>query len=583
MSGTPLSLRSLIGQAPFYAGLSYLAAICASLVQILPFFWIYLYLLAPATAPSLWWALVSFCCHPVLFAASTYLAHQSAFRIQNFLRKKLFLHLIELPLSNHHHTGIHHNQRILTEDIDILELFYAHQLPELIATLSNILLSLAVLTYLSWQVTLVFLALILLIGISASLILRNHETRIKTYFQKLSIISRIASDFVTALDLIKAPQTGRYVHNMYQNAITDFTVFSLNWFRNWGKGWGLYVLLSHAGLVCILPIALYLISIDVLTLESFIAISLIINGLTPFILRLMNYSETFLRVQMGIRNINKFLTQTNRASSNQIAKTRITPLPATLPTGTQIHIEKLCYTAPQTEKTFLQDITCTLPIGQSIYLFGPSGSGKTTFLSLLAGYLSPSQGRMSFTGTPDIPFDPRLFGFCHQRALFMSGSLLDNILLGQPFCPADLDLALEISTLNNVISVLPEGLDSPVGDQGHYLSGGQRQRLALARAIYQRNPILLLDELSAHLDPQTAARIQKNLTKLLPERTIIQISHCPVQIATADHVILFEKGRIHAEGTPNFLSQNNKAYRQYQHLYTSLISPEISPVSGAAT
>ena len=569
MSGTSPTLSSLIWQAPKYACLSYLSAIMASLVQILPFFWVYLLLQDPAYGPILWLALTSFCLHPLLFAISTFFAHQSAFAIQHFLRKKLFQRLIDQPLSNHHHRGWHKTQKILSEDIDILELFYAHQLPELIATLSNLCISLAFISYLNWQMTVIFLIMIGSIFAIASFILRNHEAQIKIYFQKLARLSQIASDFIIALDLIKSPQTGHYVAQSYHKAIADFSHFSLSWFKNWGKGWGLYVVVSQGLLICLLPPALLLISQNILSIDSFMPIALILNGLTPFILRLMNYSEVFLRVRLGMANIADFLSQPISPAASE---------PAAFPVrANKLVLDNVSFTPPPSDraitgKTLLNGLQCDIPLGQLTCLFGPSGSGKTTLLSLIAGYHAPDRGTIYLQGDQSSPLDPSHIGFCHQDALFIDGSLRDNIILDQDLRPDDFDEALQIAAVTDFIPDLPQNIDTPVGYRGQKLSGGQRQRLALARAIYHRSPILLLDELSAHLDPKTAWKILTNLQTKLPDITIILITHCPVQAEASDHVILLSAGQIQAQGAPDILRAQSPTYKHYLQKYAALIA-----------
>jgi len=194
-------------------------------------------------------------------------------------------------------------------------------------------------------------------------------------------------------------------------------------------------------------------------------------------------------------------------------------------------VEGLSYRYPGTEALVLDRVDLAVPAAGLVAVTGPSGAGKSTLLELLAGLRTPTAGLVAVPSA-------HLVG---QRPLLVAGSLRDNLTLGVPTDPGDESLwaVLDEVGLAADVRALPEGLQTPLGDDGFGLSAGQRARLALARALLSDAPLVLLDEPTAHLDPESARLAHAAIAGLADDRAVVAVTHRPELVELADaHVVV---------------------------------------------
>lgn len=195
----------------------------------------------------------------------------------------------------------------------------------------------------------------------------------------------------------------------------------------------------------------------------------------------------------------------------------------------------------------------TLPKGAFAVITGPSGTGKSTLLKLLLGIFAPEDGQLSLKcGEENLPLDRstrKLFAYVPQGNLLLSGSLRENLTIVKPDATeAELNQAVFVSNLEAVISDLPDGLETILGESGNGLSEGQAQRLAIARAVLGGAPILLLDECTSALDEATEKIVLHRL-KALPDRTCIAVTHRSAAMEICDWKLELLDGKIKATHT----------------------------------
>jgi ATP-binding cassette subfamily B protein RaxB len=213
----------------------------------------------------------------------------------------------------------------------------------------------------------------------------------------------------------------------------------------------------------------------------------------------------------------------------------------------RIEFEGVRFAYGHDDPEVLRGIDLVIEPGDSVAIAGPSGGGKSTLIKLLLGFYPPSGGRILIDGEPlaqlGIDNFRRHVGAVRQDDVLYAGSIADNIAFFDP--EADLDLVFHCARLacvHDEIAALPMGYDSLVGDMGSVLSGGQKQRIFLARALYHRPRILLLDEGTANLDQHCEAAVTANLAELLITR--IMVAHRPEAIASARRVFYLEDGKL---------------------------------------
>jgi subfamily B ATP-binding cassette protein MsbA len=202
----------------------------------------------------------------------------------------------------------------------------------------------------------------------------------------------------------------------------------------------------------------------------------------------------------------------------------------------------------------LSDISFRAMPGTVTAIVGRSGSGKSTLIRLLPRFYEPSSGQVLLDGRPlsDYPLPDlrRQIALVGQRVMLFDDSIAANIAYGQDRTATDsIRRAADAANASEFIQRLPQGMDTPIGENGALLSGGQRQRVAIARAMLKDAPILILDEATAALDNESERLVQDALNHLIPDRTTLVIAHRLSTIEHADHVLVLDHGRLVEQGT----------------------------------
>ena len=231
-----------------------------------------------------------------------------------------------------------------------------------------------------------------------------------------------------------------------------------------------------------------------------------------------------------------------------------------------LSFEHVSYRYPN-GKVALDDIDIAVPVGQTIAIVGSSGAGKSTLANILLRLRAPSAGRVTADGRDCWEFTAeswhRATALVEQDAFLFHGTLRENIVFGCDDVGEDaLARAIAAAHLSDVVSTLPDGLETLVGERGAMVSGGQRQRIAIARALLRNPSILILDEATSHLDAVSERLVQQALHNASRGRTTIIIAHRLSTIRDADRLIVLEHGRIVEEGTWDTLAAAGGAFER---------------------
>ena len=216
----------------------------------------------------------------------------------------------------------------------------------------------------------------------------------------------------------------------------------------------------------------------------------------------------------------------------------------------------------------IQDINLHIAAGSMTAFVGPSGSGKTTLVRLIARFFDVGSGSISI-GSVDVRQMAsedlaNSISQIFQDSYLFQGSIADNIRLGRlGASDADIMNSVQRAGVAEMITRLPQGLETPVGEGGTRLSGGERQRVAIARALLHDAPILLVDEATAALDAENQAAIAETLARLRGKRTLIVIAHQLSTVAMADHIVVLDGGRIVEQGSHAELQNGKGLYARF--------------------
>lgn len=226
-----------------------------------------------------------------------------------------------------------------------------------------------------------------------------------------------------------------------------------------------------------------------------------------------------------------------------------------MPFLNEITLEKITYRYPTVEQNSLNKISLTIKRGQSIGLIGRSGAGKTTLVDVVLGLLTPQSGDIQVDGVSiyqDLRSWQNLIGYVPQSIFLTDDTLERNIAFGVPdrlIDPEKLQRAIESVQLSELVSQLPEGIKTVLGERGVRLSGGQRQRVGIARALYHEREVLVLDEATAALDNETESLVSDAIRALGGTKTIIIIAHRLSTIEHCDRIYQLEQGRVINSGS----------------------------------
>lgn len=238
-----------------------------------------------------------------------------------------------------------------------------------------------------------------------------------------------------------------------------------------------------------------------------------------------------------------------------------------------IRMEEVSF-AYRSGEPVLRDINVEIPAGTVCALVGPSGAGKSTFANLVPRFYEAGAGAVTIDGM-DVRHitlgDLRQqIGIVSQESVLFDDTVFHNLLLSRPEATRqEVEAAAQAAYAHDFIQSLPHGYNTVVGERGASLSGGQRQRLALARAFLRDAPILILDEATSALDSESEAAIQKALRRLVINKTVLIIAHRFSTIRDASMILVFDRGRIAAQGTHPELLESSPLYRSlYQRQST---------------
>jgi len=226
------------------------------------------------------------------------------------------------------------------------------------------------------------------------------------------------------------------------------------------------------------------------------------------------------------------------------------------------------YTA---ERPILQDVSFQVLPGQRIGIVGPSGTGKTTILNLILRLYDPQEGVIYLDGTPLRQLQQQAFrrhiALVTQEPFLFNDTVRQNILFGRlDASDEEIETAARLANAHEFIMDLPQGYDTLVGERGVKLSGGQKQRICIARAFLANPRVLLLDEATASVEPESEALIQAALERLMQDRTTIIVTHRLSLVRDCDRILVIDEGRVIESGRHEQLIEQNGWYARMYRL-----------------
>jgi ATP-binding cassette subfamily B protein len=248
------------------------------------------------------------------------------------------------------------------------------------------------------------------------------------------------------------------------------------------------------------------------------------------------------------------------------------PVPLPAPVKGRVTFDEVVFRYPaRPEDAALNGVSFDIRPGETVALVGPSGAGKTTVIQLIQRFFDPTSGRILLDGI-DLRDMARAdfrgsIALVPQDPVIFATSARENIRFGRPGASdAEVEEAARAAAAHDFLAALPQGYDTYVGERGVMLSGGQKQRVAIARAILRDAPILLLDEATSALDAESERLVQMAVDRLAEGRTTLVVAHRLATVKKAHRILVFDEGRVVAEGTHDALVRQGGLYARLARL-----------------
>ncbi|WP_370635451.1 ABC transporter ATP-binding protein [Cellulomonas sp. C5510] len=486
------------------------------------------------------------------------------------LRTQVFDHVQRMPLAFFSRTQTGALVQRLNGDVLGAQQAFTSTLSNVVSNVLTVVLVLAAMLSLSWQITLVSLVLLPVFVLPV----RAMGRRLAAVTQEAYGLNADMGQTMTE----RFNVAGAQLVKLYGRADDETAVFAgrASRVRDIGITSAMYSAVFRIGLTLVAAVAVAIVYGlgGVLAIQGSLTVGVVV-ALTSYLTRLYGPITALSNVQVDIMttlvSFERVLEVLDlRPGVDDAPDAR--PLPDDLPRTASIELDRVTFRYPsaaevslaslesvarlQTEApgTTLHDVSFRVPHGHVVALVGPSGAGKSTISQLVARLYDVTAGAVRVAG-----HDVRevtqaslrdAVGIVTQDAHLFHDTIRANLLYARPGASdAELEQALRRAQIGDLVSRLPDGVDTVVGDRGYRLSGGERQRLAIARLLLKAPPVVILDEATAHLDSESEAAVQRALAEALEGRTALVIAHRLSTIREADSIVVLDEGRVVEQGT----------------------------------
>nr|WP_115093596.1 ABC transporter ATP-binding protein [Synechococcus sp. UW106] len=484
-------------------------------------------------------------------------------RLTARIRDDLFEHSLSLSLRFHDGMPVGKLLTRLTSDVDALAEVFGSGAVGVLGDLVSLLVIASTMLFIEWRLGLLLLCTQVPVTLAVLWLQRRYR---KANYRVREELSQLNADFQENLQGLEVVQmyrretvnSARFLRTgtAYRNAVngTIFYDSSISAFLEW---------VALGAIALVLALGGWMVTSGVMGLGT----------LTTFILYsqrlfdpLRQLAERFTQIQGGLTAVERIGELMEQPL--EIAEAKGVD-PHVAGGGGEVIFDNVSFSY-RPDEPILRNLSFRIAPGEHVALVGPTGSGKSTIIRLLCRLYDPQQGRILLDGR-DIRSIPmadlrRELGVVLQDTFLFSGNVADNLRLNAPVSDQELVQVCAELGLNDLLSRLPNGLETQLRERGGNLSSGERQLLAVARVAIRNPTVLVMDEATAFMDPSTEATLQADLDRLLQKRTAIVIAHRLATVEASDRILVLRRGELIEQGTHHELRARGGLYAQLAEL-----------------
>ena len=505
--------------------------------------------------------------------------HLSAFRTAENIRKIGMNHIMKAPLGYFDNNASGLIRGRLDSGANDTETLLAHNLADIVGTIVLFIGMVILMFVFDWRMGLAcLLSAVISILMMFSMMGGKNAKIMAEYQAAQDKMTKAGTEYVRGIPVVKIFQQTVYSFKSFKQAIEEYSD-KAEYYQ--GKvcrvPQSINLTFTEGAFIFLIPVVILLIP-EALNggkihelVTNFIFYAVFSAIISTALAKIMFASS-------GIMLANTALSRIDMVMKAPILEKCINPQ---MPKDNSVAFKDVSFTYQGSNIPALSHVSFQVESGQTIALVGPSGGGKTTAASLIPRFWDVDEGIVEVGHVNVKNIDQHILmnqvAFVFQNTRLFKTSILDNVKIANPQASdEDVIKALQAARCQDIIEKLPDGVHTQIGKEGTYLSGGEQQRIALARAILKNAPIVVLDEATAFADPENEVLIQKALSVLCQDKTVIMIAHRLSTVVNADKIIVLKDGKIVEEGRHEELLNKHGLYHKMWNDYNQSVKWKIT-------
>ncbi len=494
----------------------------------------------------------------VFYALALWKAHDFAYSSLLEIRLDMIGHMKKLPFSFFQKRKVGDLANIIDRDVERIELYLAHTLPDVVITYIVCLAVFVMVTLLDWRLGIALILTVPLVFVLMPAFNKLWSKSVGNYQRSIQRVSENIMEYIGSISAIKAFSNGERKTEKVLQSMYDYIDSAKKAIYVQSVPMSFITLLMEGGIVVVAIVGSVILSYRPITAWGIIVyiLAIILAG---------QFSKNFSK-SMALQ-YNKIVFKNTMAAVNSVIDTPVAPekeRKENLSAG-DIEFQNVTF-GYEERRAVLKNISVVFKKNSVNAIVGPSGAGKSTIANLIMNFWQPDSGAIMIGGRKVQDYHEQdlsaLISIVQQDSFLFNSSIEENIRIGKKNASREeIIRAAKKARIHDTIMSFPEGYETIAGEGGAKLSGGEKQRISLARMILKDAPIVMLDEATAAVDPCNEVLIQQAIVQLCENKTLIIIAHHLNTIQSADQILVMKDGELIAKGRHDELMETNELYK----------------------